>query len=636
MLAMRSWSSGVTCVAVVLAGAFLAVAAAPALAQDPQPNLFTTIGITTQETRGNSGIRGPYSLPAEEMPPSRTVGPGPSDTADDVPLRMPDTSGNLPNLAAFGGQTLTLPPDDRKAYTRIHFFGTTADGSGGGDFLLTYADGSTQSVPVSFPDWCQSGHWAIGPLSKRWTPTGQDGAPCGIFHVPAEIDEAKTLVSVKLPPGTVGGPPEVAYLMALTLEQPDGAFELPDLSGREPCADEQVAPVTAHRFSPAEPNASGWYAGPVQVALDATDEEGGSGVEQVMYRLDGGAVKPYGGEFTLDIDGPHTLEYRAIDCAGNAEDFKSVSFKLDAHAPSTSARTNPRQPLGPDDWYDGAVDVTLTARDGLGSQPLGTAYRLDGGPLTVYDKDRGLTVATAGRHVLEYGSADVAGNVEAAQVLHLNVDATPPETRALLNGGAPVPAYVGGVRVAFARSDGEGSGAASTAYRVDGGAWTPYTDAFDVTATGAHRVDFRSSDVVGNTEAYRTVEFTVSAPTGALGGPLRPAPFAALAPVARNRASVGALRRGRMVVRVTCQGVERGTLTLAVDRATARRLGLGSRVLARAAVRCGEEGRAAVRLRPGRKVRRALARSRRAVEAGLTLRMAGAAPDEATLVLKRG
>ena len=216
----------------------------------------------------------------------------------------------------------------------------------------------------------------------RWTPDGEDSAPCGIFHVPAEIDEAKTLASVQLPPGTDAGGNTVAYLMALTLEQADGTFELPDLSGRVPCADEDVVPVTAHRFSPAAPNGNdGWYAGTVQVTLDATDE-GGSGVEQVSYRLDGGAVRPYGGSFALDADGAHTLEYRSIDCAGNVEDFKAVDLKVDARAPATTARLNPARPLGPEGWYDGAVAVALSVRDGQGSGPGATEYRLDGGAWT--------------------------------------------------------------------------------------------------------------------------------------------------------------------------------------------------------------------------------------------------------------
>src|SRR5262245_53903865 len=92
-------------------------------------NLFTTVGITRSETRPNSQINGnpPYSLPAEEMPASGSVGTPPQDVSDDVPLRMPDTSGTKPNFAAFRSQVLTLAPEQQKGYQRLHFFGTTAD-----------------------------------------------------------------------------------------------------------------------------------------------------------------------------------------------------------------------------------------------------------------------------------------------------------------------------------------------------------------------------------------------------------------------------------------------------------------------------------------------------------------------------
>ena len=88
-------------------------------------------------------------------------------------------------------------------------------------------------------------------------------------------------------------------------------------------------------------------------------------------------------------------------------------------------------------------------------------------------------------------------------------------------------------------------------------------------------------------------------------------------------------------MRICCQGVDRGSLALRVDRATARRLDLGSRVLAERSVRCGAQGRATVRLRPEGKVRKALARSRRGVSAELTLRF-GKASDEASIQLRRG
>ena len=165
-------------------------------------NIFDTIGITEAATRGNSQIFGDpesYSLPGEEMPPSRSiVETGPSDTQDATSFRMPDTSGTKPNLAAFHGQTVFLRASEAKAYKNVHFFGTTTDGGpAGGDFVLTYSDGSTETRTVQFRDWCNAGtatpehHIAIGPLTHRWTETDQDGAPCGIYHVPATADAAR-------------------------------------------------------------------------------------------------------------------------------------------------------------------------------------------------------------------------------------------------------------------------------------------------------------------------------------------------------------------------------------------------------------------------------------------------------------
>ena len=110
----------------------------------------------------------------------------------------------------------------------------------------------------------------------------------------------------------------------------------------------------------------------------------------------------------------------------------------------------------------------------------------------------------------------------------------------------------------------------------------------------------------------------------------------ALERVARDRSTVAALRRGRFAVRVSCQGVDRGALRLEVTRATKRRLGLRSRVLAARSLRCAG-GRARAVLRPSRAVRRALARSKGRITTTLTLRMSGAAgavADRAEIVLR--
>ena len=114
----------------------------------------------------------------------------------------------------------------------------------------------------------------------------------------------------------------------------------------------------------------------------------------------------------------------------------------------------------------------------------------------------------------------------------------------------------------------------------------------------------------------------------------RRAPFAALEEAASKVRTLSALRGGRFKFNVSCQGVSRGTVTLTVERAVARKLKLKSGTLARKVLRCGDEGRATVSLRPSAAVRKALARSKTSVRAKLTLRMTGAAADTQTVTFR--
>jgi hypothetical protein len=350
----------------------------------------------------------------------------------------------------------------------------------------------------------------------------------------------------------------------------------------------------------------------------------------------------YSAPFLLSQEGSHLFEFRAIDAAGNAEGYKGVPIKVDPNAPATTASVFPAQPFGVEGWNDGAVTVRLTAADGQGSGVAATEYRVDGGAWTPYGD--GVVVEAAGLHLVEYRSADVAGNLEDARVVAVKVDKSAPVTTARINGAAPAAEYFGTVRIALVRDDGDGSGAIATEYRIGaGGAWTAYTGAFDVAGLGGHRVDFRSRDLVGNVENFKTLLFRIEpapvtpAETPIALPPPAAAPFAALEPIARRLATVAALRRGDLRVRITCEDVERGSVKLKVSRATAQRLGLASRVLVRRGVRCDGSARAAVTLRPGRAVRRALARSTDRIEASVVLRMegaAGAASDRIAVVLR--
>jgi regulation of enolase protein 1 (concanavalin A-like superfamily) len=69
-----------------------------------------------------------------------------------------------------------------------------------------------------------------------------------------------------------------------------------------------------------------------------------------------------------------------------------------------------------------------------------------------------------------------------------------------------------GVQVTLTATDEtDGSGVASTEYRIDEGEWTDYTAAFTISEPGTHTVEYRSTDVAGNEEAVKSLEVVVEA-----------------------------------------------------------------------------------------------------------------------------
>lgn len=606
------------------------------------PSVLDTIGITRPDTRAKSEINGGYSFKGDLMPASESVTEGPNDTVDDVPLRMPDTTGNEDNFAGFNGQTLELSAGQQRKYTKLHFFGTTADGAGSGDFTLIYTDDSRETVTVGFADWCQGAsagsHIAIGPIPGRYTRTGEDGAPCSIFHRPVDNPHPdRTLKSVKLPASTTGGGVIRAYLMALTLEEEGSGFRMPYLDGVDPYPNDTGAPTATATLAPIRDD---WHRTPPTLTITAADEEGGSGLERIQYRINGGPGRSYTGPVAITDEGDLNIEYRAYDRAGNPSTFKSIKAKVDATAPATNAITFPT--VLPTGFSDTDVKVTLGAQDGSGSGTARTEYRVNPEETTPWTPYTGVFgVSGTGTQVVEFRSADHAGNVEEPKTLTVRVDTQAPTTTVLLNGATPVADYTGAVRIAFARTDGEdGSGAVGTQYRLDAGDWVDYHDAFDVTDRLTHQLDFRSIDAVGNVENFKTVRFTVrppaTLPATQLPTPSTPAPrpFAALEDVATRVRTVSALRGGRFRVNVSCQGVTRGTLRATVTNSVRRKLKLRTGTLVSKKLDCGAQGRATVSLKPSAAVRKALARTKASVRVKLTLRMAGAPADTQTVTLK--
>jgi hypothetical protein len=115
--------------------------------------------------------------------------------------------------------------------------------------------------------------------------------------------------------------------------------------------------------------------------------------------------------------------------------------------------------------------------------------------------------------------------------------------------------------VAFSRSDCDGSGEVKTEYRLDVGDWTSYDEkgAFDVEGNRGHKVEYRSIDLAGNVENFKSLIFVIRPPATPAATPTptpepivlpqavpapAPKPYGTIEEVSAKLATVSALRSG--------------------------------------------------------------------------------------------
>ncbi len=179
-------------------------------------------------------------------------------------------------------------------------------------------------------------------------------------------------------------------------------------------------------------------------------------------------------------DGVHPMLARGADLAGNPFEGVIGSITVDGTAPTITVRTGERSlGAGSYTWVSPATDVIVELSDG-GSGPGAVRYGPEPGRLdSLFDpSDPFLFKGFAeGMHDLHFGGADLAGNpVDAPILLHVRLDATPPDLRRILAPSATLadpPATVVGpntVLTVLADDGLGGSGVVEVQYAVDDGA----------------------------------------------------------------------------------------------------------------------------------------------------------------------
>jgi hypothetical protein len=225
----------------------------------------------------------------------------------------------------------------------------------------------------------------------------------------------------------------------------------------------------------------------VPFAFRATDGAG-SGLAATYYSVDGGAPQLYGEPFTANLaTGQHTVRYWSVDVAGNVEDARSFTVRIDTEGPVVVARVVDGA-AGRAGWYVGPVTVDFTCTDALSGVATCPAPQS-------FDTD--------GVHAASGTATDNAGNRATATLSGIRIDTTAPTVRFSATLGT---AGAGSVPVAptcTAVDTGSGPGSCVV---------TGYS-----TAVGTHMLIATATDVAGNTGTAKQT-YTVTPATLTIRG----------------------------------------------------------------------------------------------------------------------
>ncbi|MEH7115357.1 hypothetical protein V7124_23815, partial [Neobacillus niacini] len=232
-----------------------------------------------------------------------------------------------------------------------------------------------------------------------------------------------------------------------------------------------------------------WQKDSFLVKLTATDDL--SEVKTTYYSLNGAEYVKGATVFVSD-QGLNTVSFFSVDNAGNIEEVKTVSVKVDATAPVTTTNID-------DKWNQGEVAVELTATDDL-SGVANTYYSLNG---TDFVEGTSLVVSEAGVTTVSFYSEDNAGNVEEVKTVEVKIDEAPPVTASNATDQWLNESYL----LKLTATD-DFSGVKATYYSLNGAEYVKGATVF-VSNPGVNTVSFLSVDNAGNVEEVKTVEVKI-------------------------------------------------------------------------------------------------------------------------------
>jgi hypothetical protein len=278
----------------------------------------------------------------------------------------------------------------------------------------------------------------------------------------------------------------------------------------------------------------------------ACEQPGGSQCYIIHYNIDG----PTGGKFYLggnyyDADGTwrtgppstpvafqirdetgyikagaYTIRFWAEDCFGNQETVVHMeTYFPDTGAPTTSLLFNGPYYDDGDEWINSDTQIVLNAQD-QGSGATTTKYQIDNGVLRTYTGP--FTIPTEGKHTILYYSRDNVNQKENEHIQTVIVDNAAPDATIGFEGDIYDDEITKWLtqetQIQIPASD-TGCGLKAIYYRINGGVWNEYTEAFTLDA--GNLIEFYAEDHLGNAKDTTALNIGIDteAPTIQLNAP---------------------------------------------------------------------------------------------------------------------
>jgi hypothetical protein len=187
-----------------------------------------------------------------------------------------------------------------------------------------------------------------------------------------------------------------------------------------------IPPSSMALLSPS-PNTNGWNNTNVTATISATDNPGGSGVQQITFSATGGQPIPstnVSGSLAstaIRNEGITNLNFFANDLAGNVEPTQTLPVRIDKTPPSITGSRSPA--ANANNWANTDVTVSFACADALSGLAPGSP------PAATVLSSEGTNQQVSGTCL------DLAGNPASATVSGINIDKTPPALSGLSAAG---------------------------------------------------------------------------------------------------------------------------------------------------------------------------------------------------------